>query len=137
MTTLTGHCLCGAVTWRTESDPIWAGFCHCDSCRRASSSPVTAFFGVLRDSVDWRGDIAVNASSENVRRGYCATCGTQLYYQSTRWPTETHLYAATLDDPAQFQPAAHFHYAEALPWLKIDDGLPKYAGTADGTEPIA
>ena len=136
MADLSGRCLCGAVRWQTNAAPLWSGFCHCDSCRRASSAPVTAFFGMARDEVKWDGEIAINASSEDVRRGYCGACGSQIYFQSTRWPTETHLYAATLDDPTQFQPTAHFHYAEKLPWLKIDDDLPKYASTADGADPL-
>ena len=60
-----------------------------------------------------------------------------MTYQSTRWPTETHLYAATLDDPSAFEPRAHFHYLERLPWIMITDDLPKYAATADNAKPIA
>ena len=59
-----------------------------------------------------------------------------MSYQSTRWPTETHLYAATLEDPNDFVPKAHFHWAEHVPWIVTDDDLPKYASTADGAEPI-
>ncbi len=136
MTTLSGRCLCGAVTWQTPARPIWAGHCHCESCRRACSAPFTSFLGVPRDSVNWSGRVAVNASSHGARRGYCPSCGAQLYYQGARWPAETHLHAATLDDPSLFRPEAHFHYAERAPWLGIDDNLPKYAGTDDdGAEP--
>ena len=136
MAKLSGRCLCGSVTWKTDCEPLWAGFCHCDSCRRASSAPVTAFFGVVRDSVEWSGELAEHQSSPDLCRGFCPSCGTQLYVRSTRWPTETHLYAATLDDPSQFKPKAHFHYAEKLPWLNIDDDLPKYAASADNAEPM-
>ena len=59
-----------------------------------------------------------------------------MTYQSALWPTETHLYAATLDAPELFQPTAHFHYAEKLPWIQIDDDLPKYPGSADTTHPL-
>ena len=64
-------------------------------------------------------------------------CGSQLYYQSEKWADETHLYAATLTDSAEFQPKAHFHWAEKVPWLHIANELPKYAGTADGATPIS
>ena len=74
-------------------------------------------------------------SNGTVQRRFCAACGTQMNYQFDGWPDETHLYAATLDDPAQFQPTAHFHYAEKLPWLHITDDLPKYPGSANTTEP--
>lgn len=137
MAELTGRCACGSVTWRTDGPVLWSGHCHCESCRRASSAPVTSFFGVPRAAVTWWGDISVRPSSDTVNRGYCPDCGSQVFYQAVRWPDETHLYAATLDDPSQFAPRAHFHWAERVDWLTIDDDLPKYASTADGTEPVA
>ena len=59
-----------------------------------------------------------------------------MTYQNEIWPDETHLYAATLDDPAQFDPKAHFHYAERLDWVEVTDDLPKYAGSADAGDPL-
>ena len=133
----TGRCLCGAVTWATQADALWSGHCHCDSCRRATSAPMISFFGVPRDSVTWTGTLAENKTSGGtVTRQFCAACGTQMTYQADIWPDETHLYAATMDDPSQFKPQAHFHYAERLPWLVIDDDLPKYAASADDADPL-
>jgi hypothetical protein len=60
-----------------------------------------------------------------------------MFYQRDGWPDETHLYAATLDDPAHFAPQAHFHYAERLPMTHIEDNLPKYRGSADQKRPDA
>lgn len=137
MTELTGRCLCGAVTWSTAAQVLWAGHCHCESCRRATASPMTSFFGVPRDSVTWRGTLVTNSTSAGtVHRRFCATCGTQMNYQADIWPDETHLYAATMDDPSQFQPQAHFHYAERLGWMEIVDDLHRYAGSADSGDPL-
>lgn len=135
MTELSGRCLCGGVTWRTVGTPFGAGFCHCESCRRASSAPVTTFFGLPRDSVLWHGLMREYVASETVRRGFCPDCGTQLYFRSTNRPTETHLCAVTLDDPTQFVPQGHFHFAERLPWLDFADDLPKYSGSAITPKP--
>ena len=130
-----GRCVCGAVTWQSDADVLWAGHCHCETCRRATASPVTSFFGVPRASVTWTGEVAEWASSKTVRRGYCPKCGTQMHYQNSIWPDETHLYAATLDDPAQFEPEAHYHFAERVPWLTVTDDLPKHPGSADTSQP--
>ncbi len=138
MNKLSGRCACGAVRWETEGSVLWAGHCHCESCRRACAAHFTSFFGVERSGVSWSGDLAeVWSSAGKVRRQFCPACGTQMTYQSTLWPTETHLYAATLDDPAQFHPRAHFHFAERLPWVQIADDLPKYAASADGADPLS
>lgn len=136
MADMTGKCACGRVTWRSAGPVLWAGHCHCDSCRRASSAAMVSFFGVPREGVIWTGEIAERPSSNGVRRGFCPACGTQLYYQADKWPAETHLYATTLDDPARFEPQAHYHWAERLPWLAVTDDLPRYSGSADDGEPI-
>lgn len=137
MSDRTGRCFCGAVTWATAGPVLWAGHCHCVSCRRATASPMTSFFGVPRDSVTWSGEVqAITTSGGTVARLFCPACGTQMSYQSDAWPDESHLYAATMDDPDQFEPQAHFHYGERLPWLQIEDDLPKYAASADDAVPL-
>ncbi len=136
MVDVTGGCACGAVRWRSPGPILWAGHCHCDSCRKATASPMTSFFGVPRETLDLAGPLGARYSSDgSVRRQYCKECGAQVTYQWTGWPNETHLYAAGLDDPTQFVPEAHFHYAERLPWLTVSDELPKYPGSANTTDP--
>jgi hypothetical protein len=34
----TGHCLCGAVRYRYEGEPVTIGLCQCDRCQRQSGS---------------------------------------------------------------------------------------------------
>ncbi len=63
-------------------------------------------------------------SSEGVTRGFCPDCGTPLFYRSTKFPNETHFYASLLDDPDKVEPREHYYAAEALAWLKLNDGLP-------------
>jgi len=137
MVEITGRCFCGQVKWRTQGPVLWSGICHCDSCRRATSSPATAFFGVPRVSLEWTGALAEHQTAQGeVSRLYCPNCGTQMSYQANRWPEEAHLYAATMERPADFVPEAHFHYAERLPWIEIADDLPKYPASADTTDPL-
>ena len=131
MPQLTGRCACNAVTWSAPGPVLWAGHCHCESCRRASSAPMTSFFGVARDSVTWTGAMTSRWSSPADERGHCPACGSQMFIRCSRWPEETHLYAATLDDAAMFIPEAHYHWAERLDWFEIRDGLPKHQGSAD------
>ena len=60
-----------------------------------------------------------------------------MYYQNELWPMETHLYAASLEEPTKFSPQAHYHWAERLPWVQIADDLPKFAASAEGASPVA
>lgn len=121
----TGGCLCRAVTFRCDAEPLWQSHCHCESCRRATASPFTSFLGVRNGTWAWTGERpATYSSSPGVWRDFCPHCGTQMAYRSTRYPDEMHFYAATLDDPSAYQPTAHEHSAERLPWIHLSDGLP-------------
>lgn len=126
-----GHCLCGAVSWETTGAQNWSGYCHCESCRRNCGAPVTAFFGVPNGAWAWTGDAPGVFERGHASRYFCGSCGTPMAYASTRWPDEIHFYAAHLDNPQDFKPTQHFHYAERLKWLHLKDDLIKHASSAD------
>ena len=138
MTTLKGRCLCGKVTWTATGRMRWAAYCHCESCRRAVSAPFVALFGVADEGLTWSGPVSHYHSSPDVERGFCTCCGSPLFYRNpVRWPAETHIPAATLEDPSVYAPKAHVYYSERLPWIEMRDGLPKYDSTGDdGTRPL-
>lgn len=126
----TGRCLCGAVTYEYSGPENWRGHCHCESCRRQTSSPFTTWFGVPKSALRFTGATpSVYHSSPGARRHFCATCGTPMAYEHDRYPREIHLYAASLDDPAAFAPQFHVYVAEKLPWIEIADDLPRYPAT--------
>ncbi len=131
MASVSGHCLCESIRYRTDTDPIWTALCHCESCRRACSAPVVAWMGFAIADVHWTGTRRFYPSSDIASRGFCPTCGTQMSFESTRWPGEVHLYAVSREDPEAYVPKLQCHYAERLAWLESSDRLPKYAGTAE------
>lgn len=131
MTVTRGRCLCGEVTYEFSGAERWRAYCHCESCRRNTSSPVTAFFGVPRGAFRFTGRApAAYVSSPGVRRLFCGRCGSPMAYESDRWPDEIHLYAASLDDPEAYRPQAHVHVAEQLPWFDVKDDLPRHPHSA-------
>ncbi|MEO0484787.1 MAG: GFA family protein [Pseudomonadota bacterium] len=127
---LTGRCLCGAVRYRAPTQPKWTALCHCDSCRRACSAPVVAWMGFAAEEVSWSGPRQTYQSSTIATRSFCGTCGSQMSFESTRWPGELHLYAVSLDDPTAYTPDLHCHVGEQLPWVHMPDGLPRHEATA-------
>ena len=122
-----GRCLCGRTRYRATTSPLWRAFCHCESCRRATAAPFTAFFGIRDGDWTWEGlSPSTYSSSSGVWRDFCPTCGTQMSYRSTRFPGETHFYAATLNHPETYAPTAHVHVAERLTWIHLNDGLAQH-----------
>ncbi len=114
---LTGHCLCGAIRFTAKGPPLWIAHCHCDSCRRATASPMTTFFAVPNTGLTWHGRPASYASSKGVTRGFCATCGSPVFYRYEDKLDETHLYAALLEDPSRIKPERHDFLGERLAWF--------------------
>ncbi len=79
-----------------------------------------------------RGRLAEYRSSAPVVRGLCAVCGTSLTYRHEGRAGEIDVTLATLDEPAALAPQMHVWVAEKLPWVRISDGLPQYAGSVSG-----
>ena len=133
----TGRCLCGAVAFETAGAPRFVAHCHCQSCRRNTGSAVATFVGVLNDQFRYtKGAPKTFGSSPGVRRSFCGDCGTPLTYQADFYPNEVHVYVSTFDRPEDFTPQLHVFVSEAIPWLHIDDNLPRYATTSRDAKPI-
>ncbi|MEL7487621.1 MAG: GFA family protein [Pseudomonadota bacterium] len=85
MTTLSGHCLCGAiryaVTPKMEEGELRVDACHCAMCRRQVGGPL---MGVTLDGapvIEDETHLGVFASSEWAERLFCKKCGTNLFYR--------------------------------------------------------
>ncbi|MEM8571131.1 MAG: GFA family protein [Pseudomonadota bacterium] len=125
-----GHCLCGQTRWEYEGAPTWACYCHCDDCRRNCAAPIVAWLGVPVTRFRWTAAAPkTRESAPGVFRHFCEACGTPMGFEADHYAGGMHLYAATLADPADFTPTFHVNYQSKLPWLRIDDDLPKYDGT--------
>ena len=74
-------CLCGAVTVRASGVDRHAGACHCDMCRKWSGGPLIAVDCGKDVLFDGEENIAVYNSSNWADRGFCAKCGTHLFYR--------------------------------------------------------
>jgi hypothetical protein len=131
-----GRCLCGAIEFQYGGTPNWTLHCHCESCRRATSSPMTTWISVPRSAFGFiKGAPRHFASSPGVIRGFCENCGSPLTYECARAPDEVHVYAASLLAAANVVPTRHVFVAEQLPWFEVLDELPRYATTSSGGAP--
>jgi len=122
--TYRGSCFCGTVQLTVTGEPVAAGYCHCDSCRRWSAGPVNAFTLWNPQAVQvTQGADSIGTYNKTARsyRKWCKTCGGHLL---TEHPTLglTDVYAAVIPD-FPYQAGVHVNYQETV--LRIKDGLPK------------
>lgn len=123
-----GGCLCGAVRFKAEGEPINVRICHCRNCQKAMGSPFFARALFDQKALMIQGDVSCYPSSEALDRVFCKTCGTRLF-SSRKNGTATGVALAVFDDRNAFAPTEHIWVAEKMEWVKLDDGLPQYPGT--------
>ena len=50
-------------------------------------------------------------------------------FEANHYTGGMHLYAASLENPQDFEPTFHVNYESKLTWLEMHDDLTKYDGT--------
>ncbi len=55
-----------------------------------------------------------------------------MAYRSTAFPGEIHLYIGTLDNPQDYPAQVQVFCSQKLPWLSIDENIPKYETVPQG-----
>ena len=131
-TEVTGGCQCGAVRFRVTGGLGGAGMCHCRMCQRATGNAFAPL--VTARGVEWEGEPARWASSDIADRGFCAKCGTPLFYAPHDLKDGVEMMIGALDDPNLAAPRHHTGVESMVGWLHFADGLPKKETTTRGAE---
>ena len=77
---ISGQCLCGEVTVTATVTDLVMRACHCDMCRRHTSS---MFMSLPAENIEFKGPTKTFQSSTWAERGFCETCGSTLWYGTT------------------------------------------------------
>ena len=93
-----GGCLCGSVSYTLTGPlrPVVA--CHCTQCRKTSGHYAAATqvgsgdIRIVETSLKWF------RSSPGAERGFCAACGSNLFWRETASPFIS-IFAGTIDSP--------------------------------------
>jgi len=76
-----GSCLCGKVHIFSKTMNIHASACHCGMCRKWAGGPLMVVDCGMEVSFSGEEHINVYSSSEWAERGFCAHCGSHLFYR--------------------------------------------------------
>lgn len=125
-----GRCLCGATAYKFDARAVRTPlYCHCESCRRATSAPLTAYFTLPDSAWRWSGAAPGRfASSPGVTRTFCTACGSPMSFATSKRPGETDFHLMTLHDPEALAPAEHAFFTGKPGWLRLCDDLPGQTG---------
>lgn len=121
-----GACLCGTVRFTVDGRAGKVSYCHCSQCRRQTGHYL-ASAGVADDRIAIEGldNVTWYAASDTARRGFCATCGSMLFWR----PAEGGHYAVAagaFDSPSGLVEESHIFVADKGDYYEITDGLPQH-----------
>jgi hypothetical protein len=119
---ITGRCLCGAVTYSADTEPVLQGVCHCADCQRQTGNPFSVIVGVPRAAFEVGGEtLAMFATTGDdhggeTQRNFCSACGSPIFSFSPLFPEMIFIKAGSLDDSSWLEPAAEVWTSSAQPW---------------------
>ncbi len=120
-----GSCQCRAVTFTVQGDLPTPNACHCSICRKQSGH-YFASTEVKKANLTTTGAEYVTwfQSSPKVRRGFCARCGSSLFWDPPRrdWIAVA---MGAFDGPTGTRMNLHIFVADKGDYYDIADGLPQ------------
>jgi hypothetical protein len=123
----TGGCLCGALRYEASGDPLYAGYCYCADCRKASGSGFIPFMGFASGAVRFSGQSrqfrSKAASGSDAVRNSCPVCGGLVFGGGVGKSDSFTIYAGSLDDPACFHPTVAIFTRDRPAWALVAPDL--------------
>lgn len=121
-----GSCLCGAVSFEASAELREPDACHCTQCRKQSGH-FWASTDVDRSALSIAGEENLSwfRSSEKVRRGFCSTCGSNLFWDPIGKPVIAVAMGA-FERPTGTKLGKHIFVADKGDYYDIADGLPQH-----------
>jgi hypothetical protein len=92
----------------------------------AIGGPLTIWIGYRPREVRFqKGHPNGFSKTRGVTRYFCGDCGTSIAYVDKGLPNEIYVSVGFMDNPERFPPAAQAYWEMRLPFVVMDDGLPR------------
>ena len=106
---------------------MFAGYCCCADCRKASGSGFIPFMGFAAKQVRFTGptrhSFAKSIRGGDAVRNHCAICGGLVYGGVVGKDEDFTVYAGSLDDPSAFHPTMVIFARDKPDWVTLPPGL--------------
>lgn len=121
-----GSCLCGAVSFEVQGELEPAYACHCSQCRKQTGH-FLASTEVPRARLTLHGEdkIAWYHASEKARRGFCARCGSVLFWDPIGRDS-TWIAMGAFEKPTGIRFGRHVFVADKGDYYDIADCVPQF-----------
>jgi hypothetical protein len=123
----TGGCLCGALRFEVDGEPLFQGYCFCTDCKKASGSGFVPFMGFAASGVRISGRTqqyrCVSFRGGESVRNFCPTCGGLVFGGIVGEDEQHTVYAGALDDPSSFEPSVAIFGRDKPDWVVLPEGI--------------
>jgi len=126
-TRFTGGCLCGALRYEAQGEPLYTGHCYCSDCQKASGSGFVPFMGFAAGAVRFQGEsklfVSKAANGGDAHRNFCPRCSSLVFGGVVGESESFTIYAGSLDDTSLFHPKIAIFARSRPDWAVIPPGL--------------
>ena len=125
VTSASGRCACGAVSYRINGPMRGVFNCHCNWCRRTSGH-FAAATQVSREDFTLDAGESLTWWSPNVRDeyGFCSICGGTVLWRSDAYPNQISIFAGSLNKPTGLKTIGVGFSEYASDYHTLDDSIP-------------
>ncbi|MSP74761.1 MAG: GFA family protein [Rhodospirillaceae bacterium] len=127
---LTGRCLCGAISYQIDGDPIVVAHCHCLDCQRLSGAGHATGAMFPDAGIRLNGEPATYSTTSEagntVMRLFCRRCGSPLFGKNTGMPGFMTVSLGTLDSSGGLKPQVAIFARTRRNWDVMDATLPTF-----------
>ena len=132
MATIKGGCLCGAVTYEVQGDPMFVGHCACANCQKATGGGHSSIAAFPEPQVAIHGETTAyqgkGDSGQPTTYQFCPKCGSRLFTRAAMMPGVVMITLGTMEADADLQPSMMIYGKRRRAWDHVPAGLQVFEG---------
>ncbi|WP_426357013.1 GFA family protein [Pseudocolwellia sp. HL-MZ19] len=124
-----GTCQCGNISYTIKAKPTKVMACHCQECRKLSTSAFSITIVVDTNDIEFSGTfnewVRIADSGNKNHAKFCVGCGNRVYHYNPDDLSSIRLKLQPIDvaDDTIFQPSVHVWVSEKLSWFVIPENI--------------
>jgi hypothetical protein len=131
MSKIDGGCLCGAVRYTCDAEPVVTAICQCTHCQKQSGGAYSVNLGIPHGTLRYTAAQPkrykdTGDSGMAVYRCFCGDCGSPIVSEVEATPTLDWLKSGTLDDTSWVKPQVAIWCSSAQNWVKLDESITQF-----------
>ena len=132
------QCQCGGLRAEIEGELEAIVVCSCLACQRRSGSPFGGAAYASREHMTFSGEakefVRPTDAGNQFHQFFCPTCGSTLYFYSSRGPDRIGISIGAFADPHIGKPARSVFDVSKHDWLTFADDIPGFLEGRDSAK---